>query len=121
MARGKKTGGRVQGVSNKRTEEIQALFKRRGFNPLNRMMTIAQDTTIDISIRAQMLKELAKYFAPQLKAVEVNAQVTHWTPELIATLSDAQLQMFMATFHQQQPGLAVVDQNEPWVPLPEGI
>ena len=115
--------GRSKGTPNKSTEEARALLKKLGFNPIRRAVTLA-NTTTDESIQAQMIKELMKYYAPQLKAVEVSAVVQHWTPELIASLSDSQLQMFMDTFDKQHeaPGielLASPDENGVWKPQTE--
>lgn len=120
MAKGKKTGGRTAGTPNKATEEVRAIFTQTRFNPIRRAIKLAKETTDEI-VKAQMIKELMKYYAPQLKAVEVSAVVQHWTPELIASLSDSQLQMFMDTFDKQHeaPGielLASPDENGVWKP-----
>lgn len=70
-----KTGGRQKGVMNKVQADVRELMKKAGFNPIRRMIAIANDKTVDIAIRAQMTKELAKYYAPQLKAIEHSGEV----------------------------------------------
>jgi hypothetical protein len=40
------------------------------------MARIARDETTDLSIRAQMFKELAQYMAPKPKAVEMKGKVS---------------------------------------------
>ena len=45
-----------------------------GYNPVVEMSKIACDESIDLSIRMTAHKEVSKYVAPQLKAVEVSSQ-----------------------------------------------
>ena len=123
MAKGRKTGGRTKGTPNKATDEVVAIFKQKRFNPLRRAIDL-YNATEDESIKAQLLGKMLKYRYPELKAVEVSGVVQHWTPELIASLSDSQLQMFMDTFDKQHeaPGielLASPDENGVWKPQTE--
>lgn len=71
MALGKKTGGRVKGTPNKITTEVKRIFEQERFNPIRRSIEVCK-TTENEAIRAALLKELMKYFAPQLKAIEVS-------------------------------------------------
>ncbi len=45
-----------------------------GCDPIEGMARIAMDERADLSIRAQMFKELAQYTAPKRKAVEMQAE-----------------------------------------------
>lgn len=67
-----KTGGRKAGTPNRRTADIEEKLAALGCDPIEGMAKIAIDETRDISLRAQMFKELAQYVAPKRKAVEVS-------------------------------------------------
>jgi hypothetical protein len=43
-----------------------------GWHPVIQMAEIANDTTLEIDLRFNAAKEVAKYVTPQLKAVEVS-------------------------------------------------
>lgn len=73
MAIGRKTGGRVRGTPNRRTQDIQSLLALIGCDPIEGMARIAMDAQNPIEIRARMYAELAQYIAPKRKAVQVNA------------------------------------------------
>jgi hypothetical protein len=45
-----------------------------GCDPIEGMARIAMDERADLSIRAQMIKELASYVAPKRRAVEMKAE-----------------------------------------------
>lgn len=75
MAKGYKTGGRSSGTVNKRTEDVIERLQALGRDPIEGMAKLAMDETIDLSIRAQMYKELAQYVAPKRKAVEMQIDV----------------------------------------------
>lgn len=68
--------GRQQGSLNKRSQEVQDKLKALGCDPIEGMAKIAIDLGNDVEIRAAMYKELAKYVAPQLKAIEVTTDGT---------------------------------------------
>jgi hypothetical protein len=79
MARGAKPGerrgGRSKGTPNKRTEAVAERLEALGCDPIEGMARIAMDETVELSIRAQMYKELAQYVAPKRRAVEMQAEV----------------------------------------------
>ena len=103
MARPKgqpKLGGRQKGTPNKVSNEAINIFKKAGFDPLRRAIALYNKTDDD-NIKAQLLGKMMKYRYHELKAIEISGDIVHWTPELIMSLSDTQLQMFMATFQQQ--------------------
>lgn len=56
-----------------RTYETQKLMEDNGYNPIEAMMALAQDDTIvDPEFKFNCHKELAKYYSPQLRAVDVS-------------------------------------------------
>lgn len=75
MALGKKYGGRVKGTPNKKTAEVQKMLEEMGCNPIEGMARIAMNEKNELSIRANMFKELAQYIAPKRKAIEVEGNV----------------------------------------------
>jgi hypothetical protein len=60
-----------------------------GCDPIEGMARIAMDETIDLSIRAQMFKELAQYVAPKRKALDMQADMNMAPPRFIINLSAA--------------------------------
>lgn len=72
---GKRPGaGRPAGSSGEKTRVVREMMDERGYNPIEAMMDIAQDPTSAPELRFQANKELARFYAPQLKAVEVTTQ-----------------------------------------------
>lgn len=71
--KGLKTGGRLPGTPNKKSLAIRELLAQKypGYNPVLSLVEIAQDPGNEITIRLQAHKEVAKYMAPQLKAIEI--------------------------------------------------
>ncbi|MGH8503840.1 MAG: hypothetical protein ACREVE_15520 [Gammaproteobacteria bacterium] len=67
------------------TETLEAL----GCDPIAGMAHIAMDKTVDLSIRAQMYKELAQYVAPKRKSLDMQADVNMAPPRFIIDLSAA--------------------------------
>jgi hypothetical protein len=65
--------GRPKGSRNKLTLEVIDRLGALGCDPIEGMARIAMDENADLSIRAQMYKELAQYVAPKRKAVEMKA------------------------------------------------
>lgn len=63
--------GRPKGASNKRTQEIQERLDELNCDPIEGMAMIANDTSLDHSLRLQAMKELAQYVAPKRKAVDM--------------------------------------------------
>ena len=64
--------GRKKGTPNKSSLNARQIMEKAGFNPIRRMMALAKDESVEAHIRAQMVKELAKYHSPQLKAIEIS-------------------------------------------------
>lgn len=71
MAKGKKTGGRVAGTPNKRTEDVIARLGALGCDPIEGMARIAMDATSTPELRGRMYAELAQYVAPKRRALDV--------------------------------------------------
>ena len=72
MAIGRKTGGRVRGTPNRRTQDIQSLLARMGCDPIEGMARIAMDPQNPVEVRARMYAELAGYVAPKRKAIQID-------------------------------------------------
>ena len=69
-----KTGGKVKGSKNKVNTEfktaIQELYP--DYHPVIAMAMMANDKKTDEALRFNAHKEVAKYFEPQLKAIELS-------------------------------------------------
>ena len=89
MAKGNKTGGRGRGTPNKRTQAVTEKLEALGCDPIEGMARIAMDDTVELSIRAQMFKELAQYVAPKRKALDMQADMNMAPPRFIIDLSAA--------------------------------
>jgi hypothetical protein len=70
MAFGRKTGGRVAGTPNKRTQEVMERLDALGCDPIEGMARLAMDEANPPELRGRMFAELAQYVAPKRKAVE---------------------------------------------------
>jgi hypothetical protein len=70
MALGHKTGGRVAGTPNRRTQEVADLLESLGCDPIEGMARIAMNEAHSPELRGRMFAELAQYVAPKRKAVE---------------------------------------------------
>jgi len=74
MPGGRRAGaGRKKGVPNK---DKQPLLERLrvafpGWHPVVAMAQIANDPDVDLTLRFQAAKEVAKYIEPQRKAIEI--------------------------------------------------
>jgi hypothetical protein len=66
--------GRPKGSRNKLTLEVIDRLEALGCDPIEGMARIAMDEKAELSLRAQMYKELAQYVAPKRKAVEVTGE-----------------------------------------------
>lgn len=68
----RKTGGRVKGTPNKKTQEVIERLKELNCDPIEGMAIIAQQAMddADLALAGSMYKELAQYVAPKRKAVE---------------------------------------------------
>ena len=67
--------GRPKGLPNKRTKEIAERLAELDCDPIEAMAMIANDTTLDHSLRLQAFKELAQYVAPKRKSVDIDATI----------------------------------------------
>ena len=67
--------GRPKGLPNKRTKEIAERLSELYCDPIEGMAMIANDTTLDHSLRLQAFKELAQYVAPKRKSVDIDATI----------------------------------------------
>lgn len=62
--------GRKPGIPNKRTAELQKAVARAGITPLDYMLGIIRDTSIDHPIRLDAAKAAAPYVHPKLASIE---------------------------------------------------
>jgi hypothetical protein len=74
MAWGRKTGGRKRGTPNKRTSVLAAQAEAAdavasGEEPIDYMLRVINDPTVEHSRRDAMAKAAAPYRHPQLQAV----------------------------------------------------
>jgi len=79
-----KTGGKVKGTQNKVNSDYKERIAKRdpSFHPIEAMYDIWDNETLDPALRFNALKEMAKYFEPQLKAIEVSNPDGTMTPTL---------------------------------------
>ncbi len=63
---------RPAGVPNKRSSYARKVITEamKGGDPLEEMVKMAQDETVEASVRANTWAKLAKFIHPELKAVE---------------------------------------------------
>ena len=66
-----KTGGRTAETPNRGTATIEEKLAALGCDPIEGMAQIAMDPSTDVSLKAQMFKELAQYVAPKRKSIEM--------------------------------------------------
>jgi hypothetical protein len=76
-----KTGGRVRGTPNKKTEDLARKLRRLGCDPIEGLAKIALDPETKTELRFRCFSELAQYIYPKRKAIEIK-QSEH-VPELI--------------------------------------
>jgi hypothetical protein len=65
---------RIWWSRSKQTLAVIDRLQAFGCDPIEGMAQIAMDERAELSIRAQMYKELAQYVAPKRKAVEMQAE-----------------------------------------------
>lgn len=66
-----KTGGRVRGTPNRKTELLANKLARLGCDPIEGLARIALDPQTKVEIKVRCLSELAQYVYPKRKAVDV--------------------------------------------------
>jgi hypothetical protein len=71
-----KTGGRQKGVANKRTREIADAAVKEGLTPLEYMLAVLRDPSVDPERRDRMAAAAAPYIHPRLSNVEAKIDVT---------------------------------------------
>lgn len=71
MATGRKTGGRIKGTPNRKTEELGRRLASMGCDPLAGMAILAMDEANPPELRGRMYAELAQYLHPKRKATEI--------------------------------------------------
>jgi hypothetical protein len=71
MASGRKTGGRIAGTPNKKTEELAQRLAAIGCDPVEGMAIIAMDEANPPELRGRMYAELAQYLYPKRRATEI--------------------------------------------------
>jgi hypothetical protein len=71
---GERRGGRQKGTPNRKTIAVADRLEALGCDPIEGMAKIAMDEKAELSLRAQMYKELAQYVAPKRKAVEITGE-----------------------------------------------
>lgn len=71
-----KTGGKVKGTKNKKTLAKELSLRdycaAKGYDPVHAMIDVACDPTVDLDLRTDMHKEVAKYIHPRLSARELS-------------------------------------------------
>ena len=72
MALGYKTGGRQKGTPNKNRAALLAKLEDSfpTYDPLLALVEIAQDASVDLSVRLDCHKTLANYLYPKMRSVE---------------------------------------------------
>jgi hypothetical protein len=71
-----KTGGRQKGVANKRTREIADAAIMQGLTPLEYMLAVLRDETVEPERRDEMAKAAAPYLHPRLASIEAQVAIT---------------------------------------------
>jgi len=70
-----KTGGRQKGIANKRTRDIAEAAMAQGLTPLEYMLNVLRDETVEPERRDEMAKAAAPYLHPRLAAIEAKLSV----------------------------------------------
>ena len=70
-----KTGGRQKGIANKRTRDIADAAMAQGLTPLEYMLAVLRDETVEPERRDEMAKAAAPYLHPRLAAIEAKLSV----------------------------------------------
>jgi len=71
MANGKKTGGRQKGTPNKATAARFVEIVGSGLTPLEYMLAVVRDTSVEYRRRDAMAQASAPYIHPRLASTEV--------------------------------------------------
>ena len=76
-----KTGGRQKGVANKRTREIAHTAVREGLTPLEYMLAVLRDESVEPDRRDRMAAA-APYIHPRLSSTQIGATIKRDITEL---------------------------------------
>ncbi len=83
MAQGFKTGGRQKGTPNRATSDMRLALAESGEMPVEYMVRVMRDKTVEQSRRDHMAKAAAPYLHPRLSVVEHNDETnTRFVMEL---------------------------------------
>ena len=75
-----------------KTRAVKALMEKHNYSPIEAMINVAKDKNQDITLRVSCHKELARYVAPQLKAVDIDHAGDHSiTVELVQFTPDKEV------------------------------
>ena len=77
-----KTGGRQKGVANKRTREIADAAVREGLTPLEYMLAVLRDESVEPDRRDRMAAAAAPYIHPRLSSTQIGATIKRDITEL---------------------------------------
>ena len=80
--------GRPKGSRNKQTLAVTDRLEALGCDPIEGMAMIAMDEKAELTLRAQMFKELAQYIAPKRKAVEMKTEGELSLVDLIRSIEE---------------------------------
>ena len=72
MATGKKTGGRVKGVPNKRAAELKRIIQESGITPLDYMLQVMRASETEPKDRLAAAIAAAPYVHSKLSAIELS-------------------------------------------------
>ena len=70
-----KTGGRQKGVANKRTREIADAAVREGLTPLEYMLAVLRDESVEPDRRDRTAAAAAPYIHPRLSSTQMEAAI----------------------------------------------
>jgi hypothetical protein len=76
-----KTGGRICGTPNKKTDELARKLAKLGCDPIEGLARIALDPESKPELRVRCLAELAQYLYPKRKAVDPLIKVENTVPK----------------------------------------
>jgi hypothetical protein len=65
-----KTGGRIRGTPNRKTDELAAKLHGLGCDPIEGLARIAMDAATALELKVRCYAELAQYVHAKRKAVE---------------------------------------------------
>lgn len=66
-----KTGGRIRGTPNRKTELVAKKLAKLGCDPIEGLALIALDPETKVELKVRCLSELAQYVYPKRKAVDI--------------------------------------------------